>query len=165
MTGTGRLLRVAAHGGGKRRGMRPGDHGQRAHPVRVQRGGHPGKMPAPVVTHEVEAFSSKRPGDGQDIPNQVFDAVRLDARRASARRVAALVRRTRAKTGTREHAHLGAPSVTSLRETVQQQHQVALLGTGEIDREGSVPRYHGLRPHLFRRRAHDPLPTARPQAR
>ena len=134
--------------------MRPGEHGERQHPLGMSRREHPGHLSAPVVTDEMEARRS--PADGgagevQHVRDQPFDPVggEIGGSGTDTGRVAALVGRDHAEAGASQRRHLMPPRVTRLGKAVQHDHQRPVARTGDLGGEPSfrrddrVGRVHG----------------------
>jgi hypothetical protein len=81
---------------------------------------HPGHLPAPVVTNEMNARGSKRFDDVDYIVNQPLGDVRRNTSRPNTRRVPALVERYRVKACSEERREHSVPGVAGLRKPVQQ---------------------------------------------
>src|SRR5215472_10413780 len=96
----------------------------------------PGKLTAPIVSHQVEMRSVKRVHQRKRIADKRIGSVVLDAFRASASRVAALIGRNCAIASETERFQLMAPYPAGLRKTVKEQNRRAGCWPGQVDCEG-----------------------------
>ena len=81
---------------------------------------HPGHLPAPVVTNEMNAWGSKRFDDVDYIVNQTLGDIWRNTGGPNTRRVPALVKRYRVKACFGERREHSVPGVAGLRKPVQQ---------------------------------------------
>ena len=81
---------------------------------------------APVVTDEVEPFDTEGVGEAEHVADELLEAVLPHVSGAGARRVAPLVGSDGAIPGSSQRAELVPPRERRLRETVQQEHELAV---------------------------------------
>ena len=94
---------------------------------------------APVVAHEVEPVDAEGVGETEDVADQPLDAVLPHVGGSGTRRVAPLVGGDGAVPGGSQDAELVPPRQRRLRETVQQEHEVAVGRPVRPSLEHEVP--------------------------
>ena len=146
-----RALRCAVQGRAERSGVRCRDRRQGRNPVRMLAGNRPRDSAAPIMPYQMKPLRPERAGDVEHVVAERADAVFVDAFGARSEAVAALVGRHGTVPGGAERGKRAAPDRRRLREAVQEQDQLAGLGTGgervEIEATGIDARSlycHGL---------------------
>jgi hypothetical protein len=87
------------------------------------------------MAHQVEALPTERVGHAESVGDEEIQPVVVHVRRLCARRVAPLVGGDREVTSFGEHGQLAAPRERRLREPMEEQHQVPVLGSGDASVE------------------------------
>ncbi len=133
-------------------GMRHRDRGERAHPLRVQRGQHPADLRAPVVAEHVRPLDAERVEHGNRVRDRLGDPVAGHLGGPGAGRVAALVEGVRAQAGGVQPGQQEIELAVVLRKAVQQQHRLAVGRPALEHVEGEPARLdlHVITPSLSR---------------
>jgi hypothetical protein len=103
--------------------------------------GHPGHLPAPIVTNEMNARGTDGIDDIEHIVNKPLGAVCRNIGGSNARRVPALVKRYSVKACSEEHRKRQAPGVAGLRKPVQQDDAPSVSGPDRVGTEPSLARH------------------------
>ena len=134
-----RLVFGFLKGAAKSKWMRPRQDRQGHQPLGRRGGDQPTDRAAPVVTHEMKPFGVQRVRHAEHVGHQMVDMIGLDLLGPRARRVTPLIGRDRAKPRAAKGRDLVVPRIRSLRITVQQQNQAAVVRSGSVDIEGQSP--------------------------